>query len=97
MNEDTRSHGRFVHSQIRLRQRYDLEMNESEYYDIVNDIMFGDGCFLMHVKNDKSLYIVPFKEEILFAVYDEECYEICSFLSLGMSVVRRAYEKLRLM
>lgn len=83
--------GQRIHAKRRLYERYGFDVNKTEYEKICNKIKSNDGWYLKKLTNRLSLWLVLFKEEYLFTVYDKHRGQIATFLTLEMGQVKDVY------
>jgi hypothetical protein len=76
--------GRVCHSILRAWQRYEIEIDEHDYFNLVNQIMTLEAEFVKEIGHGKSLWKVRHKDRIMYAIYQEVHHSICTFLSREM-------------
>lgn len=76
--------GRIGHSIKRAWQRYNIEIDEYEYFELVNQIVSEKALKLKDIDSGKSIWKVKCKGKIMYAVYTKKHMSICTFLSEEM-------------
>jgi hypothetical protein len=72
-----RKHHQFKHAQRRLRERYDVWIDEKEYEQMILDIQKQKGEFLGYESNSRTHWLI---NGYLIAVYDKTRKSIATFL-----------------
>ena len=90
-SKDSKALGQRVHAKKRLYERYGFEVNRQEYKEICEKVRSNDGWFLKRLTGRLSLWLVCFKGEYLFTVYDKHRKQITTFLTLEMGQVKAVY------
>lgn len=72
-----------IHAKRRFLERFGLELNRSEYADLVKQIQSGKAQFVSRSSNRITKWIVKYvgggKNEQLIAVYDKMRHSIVTF------------------
>lgn len=76
--------GRVYHSILRAFQRYNVSIDEFEYFRLVEQIVNLEAEFVKEIGNGKSIWKVRHNGNVMYAVYQEAHMSICTFLSREM-------------
>lgn len=75
---------RVTHSIKRAFQRYEVTIDEYQYWKLVEQIVNKKAVFIQDLGSGKSIWKVRHNEQIMYAVYQECHMSICTFLSREM-------------
>jgi len=72
--------GRVLHSIKRAYERYNVVIDEYDYFHLVNQIITLEAEYVREIEPGKSLWKVRHQGCIMYAVYLEAHLSICTFL-----------------
>lgn len=76
--------GRIQHAIKRAFERYEVTIDEYEYFKLVEQILTLEAEFVKEIGYGKSLWKVRHNGHAMYAIYLEKHQSICTFLTREM-------------